>query len=54
MTPENKAQAHIERLRNMVDRQAEDEGLWFVAQTAPEGYLQQELRKLHAEIERTP
>ena len=35
----------------MVHRQAEDDGLWFVAQTAPEGYLQQELRRLHSAIE---
>ena len=35
----------------MVHRQAEDEGLWFVAQTAPEAYLQQELRRLHSAIE---
>ena len=38
-------------LRAIVDAQAEDDGLWFVAQTAPEAYLQQELRKLHAAIE---
>ena len=35
----------------MVDEQAEDDGLWFQAETAPEAYLQQELRKLHALIE---
>ena len=35
----------------LVAEQAEDEGLWFMAQTAPEAYLQQELRKLHAAIE---
>jgi hypothetical protein len=34
------------------DRQAEDEGLWFEAQTASEAYLQEELRKLHALIEK--
>lgn len=38
-------------IRALVDRQAEDEGLWFVAQTAAEAYLQQELRRLHAAIE---
>ena len=38
-------------LKKIVDEQAEDRGLWFEAETAPEGYLQQELRKLHAEIE---
>jgi hypothetical protein len=37
----------------IVDEQAEDEGLWFVARTAPEAYLQQELRRLHAAIEQT-
>jgi len=31
--------------------QAKDEGLWFKAQTAPEAYLQQELRRLHAAVE---
>lgn len=38
-------------LLTLVNQQAEDEGLWFRAQTAPEGYLQQELRKLHAAVE---
>jgi hypothetical protein len=38
-------------LRHLVDEQAEDEGLWFIARTAPEAYLQQELRRLHAAIE---
>lgn len=42
----------FQSLVNMVNAQAEDEGLWFNARTAPEAYLQQELRKLHAEIER--
>lgn len=37
--------------REIVDEQAEDEGLWFVARTAPEAYLQQELRRLHAAVE---
>lgn len=35
----------------LVAEQAEDEGLWFMAQTAPEAYLQQELRRLHAALE---
>ncbi len=38
-------------LRAIVDEQAKDEGLWFVALTATEAYLQQELRRLHAVIE---
>ncbi len=37
--------------QRVVDEQAEDEGLWFNAMHASEGYLQQELRKLHAAIE---
>ena len=37
--------------RQLVDAQAEDDGLWFEAQTAPEAYLQQELRRLHAVVE---
>ena len=40
-----------DELQELVNKQAEDEGLWFIAQTAPEAYLQQELRKLHAAIE---
>lgn len=46
-----KLEEQVEALRKLVGKQAEDEGLWFVAQTAPEAYLQQELRKLHAAIE---
>ena len=38
-------------IKDMVAEQAEDEGLWFKAETAPEAYLQQELRKLHKIIE---
>ena len=37
--------------QRIVNEQAEDDGLWFVAVTAPEAYLQQELRRLHAAIE---
>ncbi len=41
----------IEAIRAMVDAQANDPALWFNAETAPEAYLQSELRKLHACIE---
>lgn len=34
-----------------VSEQAEDDGLWFVAKTAPEAYLQAALRRLHSIIE---
>lgn len=35
----------------IVNEQAEDEGLWFVTQTATEDYLQRALRRLHEAIE---
>ena len=35
----------------LVHEQAEDEGLWFEAQTATEAYLQAALRELHAAVE---
>ncbi len=38
-------------LQKIVDEQAEDQGLWFVAESAPEGHLQEALRKLHKAIE---
>ena len=34
-------------IQEIVNQQAEDGGLWFEATTAPEAYLQQELRRLH-------
>lgn len=37
--------------QKLVNEQAEDEGLWFEARTAPEAYLQQELRRLHRAVE---
>lgn len=36
----------------LVNKQAEDEGIWFIARTAPEAYLQQELRELHECVEK--
>lgn len=41
----------LEQIKAVVSEQADDEGLWFYAHTAPEAYLQQELRRLHAVIE---
>lgn len=41
----------IDDIQSVVDEQAKDEGLWFVATTASEAYLQQELRRLHRTIE---
>lgn len=41
----------LKELQDIVDEQAEDDGLWFVAEYASEAYLQQELRRLHAAIE---
>ncbi len=44
-------EAQRDAIQQVVDEQAEDEGLWFRAQTAPEAYLQQALRRLHAAVE---
>ena len=38
-------------IQELVDEQAEDEGLWFIARTAPEACLQAALRRLHEVIE---
>ena len=45
------AEDHGAAIKRLVDEQAEDEGLWFIAATMPEAYLQQELRRLHHLIE---
>jgi hypothetical protein len=37
---------------DLVRKQAEDDGLWFVAEYASEAYLQAALRELHAAVER--
>ena len=47
----NEARAQIATLTKLVNTQAEDAGLWFVAQYASEAYLQNALRTLHAAIE---
>lgn len=54
LAQEGEAEARAAALaesRRLVDEQAEDEGLWFIAETAAEAYLQQELRRLHAAVE---
>jgi hypothetical protein len=37
--------------QRVVAEQAEDAGLWFVATSATEAYLQRALRRLHAAVE---
>ena len=44
-------EAALKAAQEVVDEQSEDEGLWFDAKTAPEAYLQQEMRRLHAAID---
>ena len=44
-------EAKQNKIRALVNEQAEDEGLWFKATTVTEAYLQQELRRLHGVIE---
>lgn len=39
------------KIQDIVNEQAEDEGLWFQAKYTTEAYLQQELRRLHVAIE---
>lgn len=41
----------MRELRALVNEQAEDAGLWFIAQYASEAELQQALRRLHSAIE---
>jgi len=36
----------------LVQKQAEDEGLWFMPNYTTEDYLQRALRKLHSVVER--
>jgi hypothetical protein len=43
-----------ERVRAIVEEQACDDGLWFIAEHVTEAYLQSELRRLHAAIEAEP
>lgn len=47
---EEKELATLGRARALVNKQAEDGGFWFIAMTAPEAYLQQALRRLHAAV----
>lgn len=41
----------LKLIRQLVDIQAEDDGLWFIADSASEAYFQQRLRELHTVIE---
>ena len=41
----------LQKIKDLVDEQANDGGIWFQADTAPEAYLQHKLRLLHAVIE---
>lgn len=48
---ETSIEAKYAGVKELVNEQAEDEGLWFEATTAPEAYLQHHLRELHRKIE---
>jgi hypothetical protein len=39
------------RARELVNQQAEDNGLWFISDSIEINYLQQELRRIHAVLE---
>lgn len=45
---EEKMAKTLNDLEKLIDSQADDEGLWFIATTASEAYLQEGLRQLHA------
>ncbi len=45
------ARQQVQQLQAVVNKQAEDDGLWFIATRASEAYLQQELRALHRAVE---
>ena len=40
-----------DELQELIDKQAEDEGLWFEVETASEDFLQEALRELHKAVE---
>lgn len=42
----------MDELMELINEQANDEGLWFVAGTATEEYLMRALRVLHDAVER--
>ena len=39
-----------QKIRALVEQQANDDGCWFQAETCAEAYLQRQLRLLHAAI----
>ena len=41
----------FDQLKTLVKEQIHDDGCWFIAKTAPEGYLQERLRELHRAID---
>ncbi len=40
----------MKALKKLAEAQATDAGLWFMAKTAPEAYLQEALRRLHQAV----
>ena len=46
-----KIKQSMDELLKLVNEQAEDDGLWFDANFATEGYLQKSLRELHHKVE---
>lgn len=41
----------LEEVKELVNKQAENEKIWFIAETVTEVYLQIHLRELHTAIE---
>ena len=42
----------MNELKKLIEKQIYDQRIWFMAETAPEAYLQQALRTLHAAVEK--
>ena len=44
-------QTKLDKIQKFVNKQAKDEGLFFLPETITEDYLQRALRELHQELE---
>lgn len=46
--------AVLKSVQSLVNEQADDDGIWFAPERAPEAYLQKAMRRLHRRIESDP
>ncbi len=45
------ALSEMQKMMDVINQQAEDDGIWFIAETITEDYLQSELRRLQLCVE---